>query len=428
VVGFSDAIQKQLIDPIKAVGGAAKLGEAQIKHYIDVATTLREQIKSRLFLQEFLSPADASVKDLQNQVDDLAKFINRLQAKLPTPAGQKPLPTTAINPATATGKTVAELTSALNQLKSAYKSLLSQVSPNAKAFFELKTAEDTLKKVTPGLRAEFDKLGLTLPSNDEILKQVRRNLVGAAEDAGTLNQKLGLINDALKKNAISAQEAANLSRDATISYLDAQTDFSSGVERTFLKLQKASEDTASQIEEALNGAFKSAGDAVVSFVQTGKLSLDSFFKDIEAQLLRSATNSLLGDLGASFGFGKKTNTSLLGSIIGQSGGGGAGGGGGLFGGGFFSGIGDLLGFASGGSFKVGPDTSLGSLSGVDNRLIAFRAKDGEHVSVSNGSGATQPIQVSYTIVTPDANSFKKSQGQILNDTHLALARAGKRNG
>lgn len=44
--------------------------------------------------------------------------------------------------------------------------------------------------------------------------------------------------------------------------------------------------------------------------------------------------------------------------------------------------GGLPGFQNGGSFTVGPQTSVGTLSGVDNRLIAFRARDNERVTIT----------------------------------------------
>ena len=52
----------------------------------------------------------------------------------------------------------------------------------------------------------------------------------------------------------------------------------------------------------------------------------------------------------------------------------------------------LPGFATGGSFDVGSDTSLASLSGTDNRLIAFRARDGENVSVRTPQQQTEDGQ------------------------------------
>jgi lambda family phage tail tape measure protein len=92
-------------------------------------------------------------------------------------------------------------------------------------------------------------------------------------------------------------------------------------------------------------------------------------------------------------------------------------------------ISSLFGYASGGSFQVGAGTSLGDTNGTDNRLIAFRARDGETVSVtppgqrSGGSGVT----VIQNINTPDASSFRASQGQQASGAYVALARATRRN-
>lgn len=94
-------------------------------------------------------------------------------------------------------------------------------------------------------------------------------------------------------------------------------------------------------------------------------------------------------------------------------------------------IGSLFGAASGGSFQVGASTALGSMNGTDNRLIAFRARDGETVSVTppgqRSAGGGSGVTVIQNISTPDASSFRASQGQQASAAYVGLSRATRRN-
>jgi hypothetical protein len=93
-------------------------------------------------------------------------------------------------------------------------------------------------------------------------------------------------------------------------------------------------------------------------------------------------------------------------------------------------VASLFGAASGGSFQVGASTALGSMNGTDNRLIAFRARDGENVSVTppgQRAGGGGGVVQNFNISTPDASSFRASQGQILSNGVVAANRAARRN-
>jgi tape measure domain-containing protein len=95
----------------------------------------------------------------------------------------------------------------------------------------------------------------------------------------------------------------------------------------------------------------------------------------------------------------------------------------------FSGANVSLFGANGLDFGVNAASSLATVpgGGVDNRLIAFRANDREEVSVRpKGSGGAGGINLSMTVVTNDADSFMKNQGQILNDGFIAAQSASRR--
>ena len=278
-------------------------------------------------------------------------------------------------------------------------------------------AESELKrKLTDNERGLLEAVvanNLELQTQRDLLDEIK----GPAEEYGN---KLEALNALLAKGKISTEEFANAQRDMRITLLEGQTDLSSGVERTFLKMQKNAEDSASQIEDVLTSAFKGAEDAFVDFVKGGELSFEGLVDTMLDQLTRLAFQGALAQGAGALGLG------------------GSGGGGGIFeslfsglggsGGGGLSGLFSFLpGFANGGGGMVGPGTSP-SIGGVDNRLVALRARDGERVTVTPpGASSERPVNVQFNINTPDADSFKASQGQIFANAQLALQRAGRRN-
>jgi tape measure domain-containing protein len=345
------------------------------------------------------------VEDLINLLKSFTSGAINLDALLASLEGKLP-------------KAVGGNLSDIQKLKGAYKSLLQEISPLAKEFFELKVAQELVAEAQKAGIDTAKQFGLT---HEEILRRVQRNLAGFSTDLAVMEEEITIVWKAVLNGAGSVEEALRKIRDIQIAFLEDQVDLGSGIERTFLKLQREVEDVASAIEDAMNTAFKSAEDAVVEFVQTGRIQVGTLAKDIHEQLLRGAVKALIADLGAALGLGQKTSGSLLGDVFGNLFGRSGGGGGQLpF---------DFPGFASGGSFNVGPGNSLGQLPGVDNRLVAFRARDGENVSVARpGQGHARPVNVNFTVMTPDANSFRRSQGQIMNDAQIALRRANLRNG
>ena len=204
----------------------------------------------------------------------------------------------------------------------------------------------------------------------------------------------------LKKNALSTSKT-----------------FEGGLKRGLISIKEEFTDVASVTEDAVTNAFKGAEDALVEFVSTGKLEVsglvDSILEDLSRIAVRKGITAPLAD---AIGLGGETKSDsggggggFFGSLFGGSGGGGD------FFGDLFSGFSDLLpGFASGGSFNVGPQTSVGTLSGTDNRLVAFRARDNEQVTVNKPgeSSGPAPMIQNITINTPDAESFKRSEAQL----------------
>jgi tape measure domain-containing protein len=397
----------------------------------------------------------------------------------------------------------------LEEITKKAQSLIGAVSPIEKFDFALRELNKQLGD--PALQHALEKEGFTA---QDIVTATERNLAGIGNAVSDYIQKQVVLNRVLAAGKTSLEEYDRASLKLAIDFLDTQQDFSSGVTRTFLKMQQQTQDIASGIEKALTGAFNSANDAIVSFVTTGKVQIGDLFNSIESDLLKSALTGVEGNIGAALGFGKsstgtvgglangflglfglgdksastsqKNPSDLLSSFLNVPGlPGGAGmpvyvtnlGAGGLaafgtggsnpfdalknFGNtdggptgasastGIFSEIGSLLksagsgaegalsgagswisslfGYASGGSFEVGAGSSMGNISGIDNRLVAFRARDGERVTITQPGQVPGGIVQNFNISTPDANSFRRSQGQVATAAVIGASRMAQRN-
>lgn len=201
----------------------------------------------------------------------------------------------------------------------------------------------------------------------------------------------------LEKTATATNKVATASKSAT-----------KGVDELSTKV----EEKASFMEEALTKAFSSAADALTEFITTGQFDFKKFTQSLLADITKLATNSLFsGQGGGLFG-----------------GGGGGGGLGGLFSS-LFGGGGGIPGFANGGSFEVGGnpgrDRNIMSINGQP----AARVARGEMVTVTpkGEGGGGRSVNVTMNIQTPNAESFERSQNQILSRAQSQLSRANARN-
>lgn len=259
-----------------------------------------------------------------------------------------------------------------------------------------------------------------------ILGEIR----GPAED---LADRQAALTKLFEDGAITAEEFSRKLDETRLTFLGTQRDFGSGVERAFLKLQDSFGDTATQIEGVITNAFNGATDALTDFVTTGKADFsslaDSILQDVTRMAIQGLASNAFGAV--SGGGGGPGAGGGLGGVIGSFFGGGGAGGAGASGGGagFLGAASSLFGFQNGGSFDVSSATSAASIpGGTDNRLVAFRARDGERVTVDKpGDGGGGGMNITFNISTPDANSFRRSQSQILSDAQTQLARASRRN-
>ncbi len=277
-------------------------------------------------------------------------------------------------------------------------------------------AEDALKRA---LTATEQQLVSALLLQNQALREERELLDQIQGPQEELERRLDTLDRLFRKGAISANEYNIELRAIKIEALALGRDMESGLQRGLLAIEEEFTNLADITENTVVGAFRQAEDALVQFVSTGKLSFSSLITSIMADISRLAIRqSITGPL-----------ASLLGLGAGLGGGGGIGGffsslfggGGGAVGGG--AGPGGLPGFQDGGSFTVGAASSVAPISGVDNRLVAFRARDGENVTITPPGQRRGGMTINYNISTPDANSFQRSQGQILSRTFSSLNRA-----
>jgi len=92
------------------------------------------------------------------------------------------------------------------------------------------------------------------------------------------------INIAPKPGEIA--KTADELRDLRLAFLETQTDLSSGFERGLLKTAKDFDDFATLAETSVTNAFQGMEDALVKFVQTGKLDFKSLADSIISDLIR----------------------------------------------------------------------------------------------------------------------------------------------
>lgn len=366
-----------------------------------------------------------------------------------------------------------------DELRSKFKRLLSSVSPLAAATFKLAKAHQLAIALEDAQIDTLEEFGFT---SSEVTRRIRRDIVGVGNAMSKFEEQAILLNEAFKDEIISLGELDRAVRKNRITLLESQQTAAAGVERFFLKMQRDAADTASQVEDALTTAFQAAEDAFIKFLETGKLGFADFVSSILTELSRLAfRQAVIGPIANALGLstggsGAGSGGGLLGSLFGSGGSGGGnildklvGGIGSFFtggagvagagptpsfftgsassflsgpvatgsvpGGGFFGSIGrglsslaGLLPFAQGGQFQVG------GVGGIDRNILSIndrpvaRVSRGETVNVSpSGAAAGTGVNIVFNVSTPDANSFQRSQGQIMSKIGGAINRAQQRN-
>lgn len=212
------------------------------------------------------------------------------------------------------------------------------------------------------------------------------------------NKEMELLNKLLKAGHINQETFGRAMEQAQEKLQKSSEKMGDVIEGEFEGLGKTMEGTMADALDGISGRFDNFGDFAKGFLS-----------DLNRQLLQFA----LKDLGITGEGGFIEG--IFGSIGGlfKSGGGGSG----L--GSLFSSAASLFGgfFADGGTLKAGQFGVVGE-RGPE---LAFAGNSPMHI-MPNGAGMS-PVSVTMNINTPDAPSFRQSQGQIAADMARSIERA-----
>nr|WP_206340811.1 phage tail tape measure C-terminal domain-containing protein [Marinicauda algicola] len=228
-------------------------------------------------------------------------------------------------------------------------------------------------------------------------------------------------------SAGSAARAAEASRAAGEAAATAATQAATGwaaVREELSRYASEAMDWGKGLGSALTSAFRSAEDAIASFVTGGKIDFKALADSILADITRIAVRSaILGPLANALGGG---GGGLLGGLFGS-------------GGGLFAGIFHQGGVAGGPAqqrlvpafaFAGAPRFHDGGLAGLRADEVPAILQRGEMVlsraqlaAIGAARETRSPVNVVMNISTPDAGSFRYAQGQIAADAARAMERA-----
>lgn len=305
--------------------------------------------------------------------------------------------------------------------------LTSQEREIAEALIDI---EDDLKReLTETERELVEEL---LRSNQELSRQaeILEEIQGPLMELTETQNSLQTLFD---EGRISVEEFTEAMRDLNVEMTELDNTVTGGLENGLARIAQRANELGQGVSDIVVSAFDRATDAIVEFARTGELNFREFVGSILEQVIRLVTNQIFAQfitlLGGG-GVGAGTTTSL-GAVLGGGIGGGFGGNVGTGGaGGLLAGIiGGLAGFQTGAQGVPVNSLSVGNLSGVDNRLVAFRARGDETIDINRRGedGGGRPIVVNINVQTPDADSFRRSQNDILLRTQTALQRAQDRS-
>jgi hypothetical protein len=235
--------------------------------------------------------------------------------------------------------------------------------------------------------------------------------------------------EALEKRLEIAERDPNLNPAERQKILDQMLDLQRKHELDVLGLKhESAEEQAKYMVEAIGEIQDSFSDnfqALIKGAKSLKEALLDFINDITAALQKAAAKQVADQLFSGGGGGGGFLSSLFG---GGSGGGGGGGFASLFGGLFGGGSGAGAGMGYTGAMASIPSLDVGTPY-VPNDMLAFIHK-GERIvpADQNKAGTMGGVTVNMTVNTPDANSFKRSQGQIAKSVQQSLSTAGRRYG
>lgn len=278
---------------------------------------------------------------------------------------------------------------------------------------KLQEQQETVKQNLADLRLERDELQEIVKVQG--LSQKERDIEIAKIQALNEYKRQGII--------LNAEE-----RQEVISLVTEIETLGQSLEETadgpLAEFAKAGEDTFGQLEQAATNALGTMEDELVNFVTKGEFSFKRMVDGMLADLARlavrqSITGPLAGGLSGLFGGGGGGFGSFLGGIFG----GGNAGPTAVAGAGLEMQHGGIVKHYQHGGVGMGTDTVPALLTPGEG---VFTPEQMRALSPA-GSGGNMTVEVHMTVVTPDADSFRKSRGQIEQELALSSQRALQRN-
>jgi lambda family phage tail tape measure protein len=101
-------------------------------------------------------------------------------------------------------------------------------------------------------------------------------------------ERLKYLETLYEKGKISTEQYTKALNETALAMLDLDKSASGGLSRGIIRLQDEFTDLASVVEQGLMNAFRGAEDALVSFVQTGKVDFKKLIDSMIADLIRLA--------------------------------------------------------------------------------------------------------------------------------------------
>jgi len=288
------------------------------------------------------------------------------------------------------GKTATQqLSDNIDKLRQARNAEIAKIDENITALVRFELQNEKAKQATQSLKQEIEKIPEIKPPKDlQATTEQVKNLASAESNRNSVLAQTSQAQDTVNQSLGQYKtELANTSAAASQSFTSQQ-------------------QLAQGHQQQLAGIFK---NGFFSFIDNGFNGMVDSFQNALFQMARQAAGSELNSL---FGLG-----------------GGAGGGGGLFssifGGG---GGGGLLGSIFGGFFAAGGPVAPGRpiLVGEQGPELFMPRQSGNIVPNGQLRGTGGDTVINMHISTPDANSFRRSEGNIAAQLATRMNRA-KRN-
>lgn len=206
-----------------------------------------------------------------------------------------------------------------------------------------------------------------LKAESDVFDEIRKPALDLQGQMSALNSLFG-------RGIITVEEYTKKFLELQIQLAETNTTLEGGIMRGILKIEQEFNNLSTLAENTLVNSIKSAEDAFVQFVKTGKFNFSDLVDSIITDLIRlSVRQSISGPLVQALG-------GILGAYFSPAGGVSAGSS--YVGQGMNASNGSGLSYAgSGAAFATGGDMTVGGTGGVDSQMVNFRATPGEKIYI-----------------------------------------------